>query len=53
MARDASPEEAARRATEGWKFLPVGLAAGLALSAAAQPNETIRFFDEALRLFGA
>ena len=36
-----------------WKFLPVGLAAGLALSAAAQPNETIRFFDEALRLFGA
>ena len=36
-----------------WKFLPVGLAAGVALSFASQPRETIRFFDEALRLFGA
>ena len=37
----------------GWKFVPVGLAAGLALSYASQPDETLRFFDEALRLFGA
>ena len=36
-----------------WKFIPVGIAAGLALSFAAQPQQTMRFFDEALRLFGA
>ena len=36
-----------------WKFLPVGLAAGLGLSFASQPEETLRFFDEALRLLGA
>jgi len=36
-----------------WKFLPVGLAAGLGLSFASQPQETMRFFDEALRLLGA
>lgn len=36
-----------------WKFLPVGLAAGLGLSFASQPQETIRFFDETLRLLGA
>ena len=36
-----------------WRFIPVGIAAGLALSFASQPQETIRFFDEALRLFGA
>ena len=35
-----------------WRFLPVGVAAGLGLSFASQPQETIRFFDEALRLFG-
>lgn len=37
----------------GWKFIPVGLAAGLALSFASQPQQTLRFFDEALRLLGA
>jgi hypothetical protein len=36
-----------------WKVLPAGLAAGLALSYASQPRETTRFFEEALRLFGA
>ena len=36
----------------GWKVLVAGLGAGLALSFAAQPDQTIRFFDEALRLFG-
>lgn len=36
-----------------WKFVPVGFAAGIALSYASQPNETARFFDEALRLIGA
>ena len=36
-----------------WKFLPIGLVAGLALSFGAQPQETIRFFDQALRMFGA
>jgi hypothetical protein len=35
-----------------WKVLPAGLAAGLALSYASQPRETMRFFEEALRLFG-
>lgn len=37
----------------GWKILPIGLAAGLALSYAAQPQQTLRFFSDALRLFGA
>lgn len=36
-----------------WKLIPLGLAAGLGLSWFAQPAETARFFDEALRLFGA
>lgn len=36
----------------GWRAIPVGLAAGLALSFAAQPVATLRFFDEGLRLFG-
>ena len=36
-----------------WKFVPVGLAAGIALSYASQPTETTRFFDDALRLLGA
>jgi hypothetical protein len=36
-----------------WRFIPVGIVAGLALSFASQPQETMRFFDEALRLFGA
>lgn len=35
-----------------WKFVPVGLAAGIGLSFASQPQETMRFFDEALRLLG-
>jgi hypothetical protein len=46
-----SPSLASRMLS--WKFLPVGLVAGLALSFGAQPRETMRFFDEALRLFGA
>ncbi|HWT13967.1 MAG TPA: hypothetical protein VN231_14530, partial [Allosphingosinicella sp.] len=37
----------------GWKLVPVSLVAGLALSFATQPQDTLRFFDEALRLFGA
>ena len=36
-----------------WKFVPVGLAAGFALSYASQPSETMRFFGDALRLLGA
>ncbi len=36
-----------------WKFIPIGLVAGLALSFGAQPRETIRFFDQALLFFGA
>ena len=37
----------------GWRFIPVGIVAGLALSFASQPDETMRFFEESLRLFGA
>ncbi len=37
----------------GWKIIPIGLAAGVALSYASQPRETLRFFEDALRLFGA
>lgn len=36
-----------------WKLVPLALAAGLGLSYASQPQETLRFFDEALRLVGA
>ena len=36
----------------GWKVLPLGLAAGLGLSFATQPQQTLRFFDESLRLIG-
>ncbi len=36
----------------GWRVIPVGLVAGLALSFATQPQATIGVFDEALRLFG-
>ena len=36
-----------------WRLVPVALAAGLLFSFATQPQETMRFFDEALRLFGA
>ena len=35
-----------------WKFLPVGLAAGLALSFYAQPQETMSLFDQTWRLLG-
>ena len=35
-----------------WKVLPVGVAAGLALSFYAQPQETMRLFDQTLGLFG-
>ena len=37
----------------GWKIIPVGIVAGLALSYASQPRETVRFFEGALSLFGA
>ena len=36
-----------------WRIVSFALAAGLGLSYATQPQETLRFFDEALRLFGA
>ena len=36
-----------------WRLVPVALAAGLLFSFATQPQETMRFFDEALRLLGA
>ncbi len=36
----------------GWRAIPVGLTAGLALSFATQPVATYRVFDELLRLFG-
>jgi hypothetical protein len=36
-----------------WRLVPVALAAGLLFSFASQPQETMRFFDEALRLLGA
>ncbi len=35
------------------KFLIFSLAAGLALSLVAQPDATLRFFDQTLRYFGA
>ena len=36
-----------------WKLIPLGVASGVALSFAAQPQQTTRFFEDALRLFGA
>lgn len=36
-----------------WKFLPIGLVGGLALSFGIQPQETVRFFEQALRALGA
>lgn len=36
-----------------WRLVPIALAAGLLFSFATQPRETMRFFDEALRLLGA
>jgi hypothetical protein len=36
----------------GWKLLPVGLGAGLALSYASQPRETARFLEDLFRLLG-
>ena len=35
-----------------WKFLLFSLLVGVGFSFAAQPNETERFFDQILRLFG-
>lgn len=35
-----------------WPVLVPGLAAGVALSLASQPEATMHFFDEGLRLFG-
>lgn len=54
----ATPRPAPRRPSllgrlfGGWRAIPVGLIAGLALSFATQPVVTYRFFDELLRLFG-
>lgn len=36
-----------------WRLLPVAVSVGLLFSFATQRQETIRFFDEALRLLGA
>ncbi|WP_206185297.1 SHOCT domain-containing protein [Sphingosinicella sp. CPCC 101087] len=36
-----------------WRLIILALAAGLGLSYAIQPRETLRFIDEALRLLGA
>lgn len=36
-----------------WRFLLFSLVMGLGFSFAAQPDETLRFFDQALRYFGA
>jgi len=36
-----------------WRFLLFSLVMGLGFSFAAQPDETIRFFDQSLRYFGA
>jgi len=36
-----------------WKFLLFSLVMGLGLSFAAQPDETISLFDQALRAIGA
>jgi len=35
-----------------WKFLLFSLLVGLGFSFATQPDETRRFFDQMLRLFG-
>lgn len=35
-----------------WRLLPLGLALGIGLSYASQPDETMRFLDDALRLLG-
>lgn len=37
----------------GWALIPLGLVAGLGLSAFSQPDATARVFDEALRMIGA
>ena len=37
----------------GWKFILLSLVAGLGLSYAAQPNQTVHLFEQILRLFGA
>jgi hypothetical protein len=56
------PDSAARAASAGpsllgrlfsWKLLPLGLVAGIALSFGAQPQETMRFVDQALGRLGA
>ena len=36
-----------------WKFVPIGLVGGLALSFGIQPQETVRFFEQASSLLGA
>jgi len=33
----------------GWRLIPVGLILGVGLSFAAQPDATIRFFEQAVR----
>lgn len=36
-----------------WKFLVLSLVVGLGFSYGTQPDETMRFFDQILRVFGA
>lgn len=36
-----------------WKFLALSLVVGFGFSFGTQPDETIRFFDQTLRFFGA
>jgi hypothetical protein len=36
-----------------WKFLALSLVVGLGFSYGTQPDETVRFFDQILRSFGA
>jgi hypothetical protein len=36
-----------------WKFLALGLVVGLGFSYGTQPDDTMRFFDQILRVFGA
>jgi hypothetical protein len=69
LVRGVPPETAAERGSSAqdrqasspsllgrmfsWKFIPIGLVAGLALSFGAQPRQTMRVFDQFLLLLGA
>ena len=53
VAADHAPGPSLFGRLFGWRLLSVGLLAGVALSLASQPEETSRFFTDALSLFGA